>query len=207
MSVTIQRISPEVIAEIVAVHRKAFAGYMNTKLGRAYLCAFFDWFRKDESAIALVALVDGKVGGYAVGAPYGYQDRMSRDLFGSALTATLIRPWNFFDSRFRARIRKRLEGLISQVPAEDGEPIPPRPFAELVAIGVSPDLRGKHISDMLMESFESEARLQGMKSLRLTVYKDNAPARRFYERCGWLAWPTPGGEFIYYYLKFPPESP
>ena len=50
---------------------------------------------------------------------------------------------------------------------------------------VHPDDRNKGIGRILMEFAKEEAKLQGMHSIRLDVYKENTPAIRLYESCGY----------------------
>ena len=54
-----------------------------------------------------------------------------------------------------------------------------------IGIAVARSAFGKGVGFALMKSFESRARALQMASLRLSVYPDNSPARRLYERCGW----------------------
>jgi ribosomal protein S18 acetylase RimI-like enzyme len=185
MSVTIRKLENDLIPDVARIHLQAFDGYMNTRIGRRYVYSFIEWFTQSSDAIALTALAEGAVAGYVVGAPHGYQHRMARELLFVAACGVLSHPWVFLDSRFRRQIRSRLKGLIGVGTKDWAAPALPQPTMRLVGIGVSPNMRGRQIGYRLMEAFESEARSRGMKSLILTVYKENSVARKLYERRGW----------------------
>ena len=50
---------------------------------------------------------------------------------------------------------------------------------------VHPNERNKGIGRILLDFAKEEAKLQGMNSIRLDVYKENTPAIRLYESCGY----------------------
>jgi ribosomal protein S18 acetylase RimI-like enzyme len=185
MSVTIRKLENDLVSDVTRIHFQAFDGYMNTRIGRRYVYSFIEWFTRSSDAIALAALAEGVVAGYVVGAPHGYQHRMTRELLFVAACGVLSHPWVFLDSRFRRQIRFRLKSLIGAEIKDPAAPALPQPTMRLVGIGVSPNMRGRQIGYRLMEAFESEARSRGMKSLGLTVYKENSVARKLYERRGW----------------------
>ena len=55
----------------------------------------------------------------------------------------------------------------------------------LVGLAVVSSYQGKNIGKELIKAFEKEARALSFRSLRLSVYAENAAARRVYEKCGW----------------------
>lgn len=61
-----------------------------------------------------------------------------------------------------------------------------RPFIELRTIYLHPDWLGRGLSAPLMDWAVAEARRRGAEDLYLTVYVDNARARRLYERYGFV---------------------
>lgn len=196
----------EVVDEAAALHLQGFAGYMNARLGHRYARAFIDWFRRQPDAICLGAVHDGELAGYVVGAPIGYSRKMNRDLFFVAATSAITRPWLFADRAIRRQISARLKILLGgdrQLPAELAFPVP---AVSLVGICVSPSMHRRSIADRLVEAFEEEARSRGTRTLRLSVYRDNAAARRLYEKHGWF--PDDSGEKdpIDYYLVMQDEA-
>ena len=184
------------------VHMGAFAGYMNARLGRAYVRAFLSWFAGGaQGAVALASLdASDRLLGYVVGAPLGYARAMTRALLVPALRGVVQRPALLFDARIRAAAGARLAGLAGR--REPARPMPelPAPVMSLVGIGVAAQGRGRGHGRALVQGFELAARARRMPSLRLSVYPENLDARRLYERCGWTAFAgaVPAGAAMYY---------
>jgi len=179
MTARIVDLTPELLDDAAGVHLEAFRGYMNARLGRGYAKAFLRWFSRAPHGVALAALENGKLAGYVVGAPAGYDRGMSRALIWVVARAFALRPWLLFERRFLQRIALR------------ARPAPPRAadaakIMSLVGIGVAEAGRGSGIGRLLMEEFERRARALGMTAMRLSVYTDNDRARRLYERAGWI---------------------
>ena len=172
--------------DIVELHMDAFAGYLNTLLGRGYLKAFVKWFIRNKGTIALVAVDDQqKVIGYALAAPKGYSSKLNRDLFWGTSVRTLIRPWLISNARFRNVLVQRLKSLIGVQRNVSQMFDLPEPSMSLVAIGVASAQRRSKIGERLIRAVEDEARKLQTRSLVLSVYEDATAARRFYEQCGW----------------------
>jgi teichuronic acid biosynthesis glycosyltransferase TuaC len=176
----------DMLEHVVRLHLDAFAGYLNTLLGREYSKAFIKWFIKQESAIAIAA-IDGrqKVVGYALGAPIGYAERMNRDLFLGVAARILMRPSLLLNTRFWIVVTARIRSLLGH--PQDGRQAPEilEPSMSLVAIGVASSQRRSKVGQRIMQAFESRAREFQMRSLVLSVYESGTVARRFYEKCGW----------------------
>jgi len=175
-----------VLDDIVELHLDAFAGYVNTLLGRGYIKAFVKWFIRNKGTIAIAAIDDQqKVVGYALSAPTGYSTRLNRDLFWGTTVRILTRPWLIFDSRFRIVLVQRMKNLIGLRQNASQALELPEPSMSLVAIGVASAQRRSKIGHRLMRAVEEEARDFQMRSLVLSVYESATAARRFYEQCGW----------------------
>lgn len=171
---------------VVELHMDAFAGYLNTLLGRGYIKAFVKWFISNKGTIALVALDDRKkVVGYALAAPKGYTRKLNRDLFLGTSVRTLMRPWLVFNVRFRKVLVGRLKSLLRLQQNSSQTFELPEPSMSLVAIGVGSAQRRSKIGQRLMRAVEDEARKLQTRSLILSVYEGATTARRFYEQCGW----------------------
>lgn len=176
----------DMLQEVAGLHLDAFAGYLNSLLGRGYAKAFIKWFIKSERAVAIAA-IDGnqKVVGYALGAPVGYDKDLNRELFWGVAARIIMRPWLLLNPRLWIVIRARVRSLVGlpQIARQVFEL--PEPLMSLVAIGVASSQRRSKIGQRLMRAFEAEARELQMHSLALSVYENGTAARRFYEKCGW----------------------
>ena len=182
-------VSERHLAALIAVHRAAFKGYMNERLGDVYLRAFFRWFCRHSQGIALVAIADDAVVGYAAGAPLELDAELNRALALPAVWGLATHPWLFCNRRVLNTLGRRIRLIFRPSLTED--PIGPelaKPVMSLYGIAVAPTARGKQIGLRLLEEFERRARALGMAALQLTVYAQNTTARQLYERCGW----TPG---------------
>lgn len=193
-----------VLDDIVELHLDAFAGYLNTLLGRGYIKAFITWFVRNKGTIAIVAIDDHKkVVGYALCAPVGYSARLNRDLFWGTAARIITRPWLMCNVRFRGRVVERIKVLVGLRQNSSQALDLPEPSMSLVAIGVASANRRGKIGQCLMQAVEARARSLHMRSLVLSVYEDAMAARRFYEQCGWRLGSnvvTPGALLKYCHL-------
>jgi ribosomal protein S18 acetylase RimI-like enzyme len=181
---TIVSMSAEMLPRVCALHVTAFRGQMSTGLGSSYVRAFMDWFVRSADAIALVAVDEGgAILGYVIGAPAGYNTRMNRALLATGARSLAARPWLLFDRRVRSAVKARLDMIAGR--DDRVAPDLPRPTMSLVGIAVLPAASGRGVGGALMRSFEREALTARMASLQLSVYPENAAARRLYEKCGW----------------------
>lgn len=184
------------------IHCEAFKGYMNSRIGKGYVTAFFRWFSLHEDAVALIAVgKDKEPWGYVVGAPLGYDRSMNKDLFGPAARGMIVRPWLAFDRQVRRTVMTRIKLLFGQTISKQQVPDLPEPIISLVGIGTAEKSRGKGAGRLLMLAFEDEARKHKMASMRLSVYPSNMAARKLYEKCGWQPFTVPEteGTAMYYY--------
>jgi ribosomal protein S18 acetylase RimI-like enzyme len=204
----IEPITARTISEVVDVHMEAFNGYMNASMGREYVRRFVSWFAEREKGIALAAVHDGRVVGYVVGAPIGYERSMNRDLFWIVARSITCRPWLLLQKRFLNRAAQRLLQIISPDRVDRADlPHLPEPVMSLVGIGVSASGRGSGVGRRMMEEFESRCRSMRMKAMRLSVYANNPTARALYEHAGWTLFASnAGAEAVYYYRILEPAD-
>ena len=194
-------ITAELLDDAVRVHREAFATYANARLGVRYARHFLNWFASREDTIALAAIGDaGEVLGYVTGARGAYGYPLSRAMWRVAGLSMLLRPWVLVDRRIIRAVaaRVRLWRRPTTAPAQLPPPLVP-PLVSLVAIGTSSQHRRAGVAAALVERFEEEARKLGAKTVRLTVYKSNVPARTLYERRGWQPLDTARDDSLTYW--------
>jgi ribosomal protein S18 acetylase RimI-like enzyme len=186
------------IPEVARVHAAAFPGYMNTSLGGVYLRNFIKWFCTSHTSIAICAMDEDRVVGYAVGAPQGYSKNLTRDLIWVAGLSLLAHPWLLLNRRILERLLLRLKTIT--IPGQHKQNSEfEAPVYSLVGIGVLPEMRGKRAGEKLLKAFEEKAFQYQTKTLVLSVYRDNS-AREFYTKFGWeLFDPTPNSPSVMYY--------
>ena len=200
-AVRIAPLTDVLLESVVEIHLAAFPDYMNTQLGRGYLHAFLRGFLRRDDTVSLLALSEsGQVLGYAVGAPVQVGAEMNRALVPAAVGAVLTRPWILFTPRIRRTAWQRILSIFGRKESAKPTPLLPMPTLSLVSIGVDPQARGRNVGEQLMKAWEQSARQNGCASLRLSVYPQNAGARRFYERNGWVPFQesVPDGHAMYY---------
>lgn len=199
----------EMLKKVADLHLEAFAGYLNAQLGRGYAKAFIKWFSRRKGAIAIAVVdIDGKVIGYALGAPTGYGRVLNRELFWCVAVRVIVRPWLFLAPKLWTVLMARVRILFGSQKMNKQESKATEPSMSLVAIGVLSSERRMKIGQLLIETFESRARKSQMRSGVLSVYADRTSVRRFYEKCGWQ---PEGGQacneaVIRYYKNFPADE-
>ena len=189
----------EMVRAAAAVHLSALADSRSALMGERYVRSFVDWFRQPEHGGIALAAIDNRsdVVGYAIGAPLGYPQAQSRDLFWTSAVATLTRPWLIFKPQFRSGIVDRVRlVLTAAIPARTDLALPP-PTMSLAAMAVVRAFRRKKLGLRLLEDFVKRSAEMGMRSLRLSTRSDNVAARRFYEDSGWRLL-ADSGELVYY---------
>jgi ribosomal protein S18 acetylase RimI-like enzyme len=179
----------------------AFAGTMGVALGSRYTRAFLRRFVDDRSAVAIVAVVDGSVQGYVLGAAVSAASTTSRKVAPAALLGLMSRPWLLARRSVRAEMLRRMSTLGKATSGSDRptEIELPEPIFSLVAIGVAPVTRGTGLGKALVTAFEDEAARRGAASVRLSVYRDNDVACRLYHSVGWQPFPHPSNRDVLYY--------
>ncbi len=171
------------LTELTEVHMDAFAGYLNTKIGRQYVYKFLEWFHHYPQGIVLVATLDNRPAGYVLGAPMGYQKQMNKDLSKIAMWGTISHPAVWFNKAFLNNLWSRFKVMMrSGAPAPSAEDS--QAFS-LVGIGVAKWAQGNRLGKALMEAFESEVRSSGFQKMRLSVYGHNTTAKKVYTQNGW----------------------
>jgi ribosomal protein S18 acetylase RimI-like enzyme len=187
----------------VPLHQSAFAGSLGVELGKRYVTEFLKWFITDSEALSLICERDGKLAGYAFGAPQGYNTRMNRALVGTIALATITHPWLFIRSGFLAQLPERVRHLLGRSGKAAPTPTaPPRRLFRMVGLGVSPDFRRQGIGQRLIRAYEDEAWRRAYEELQLSVYESNSGARALYEDCGWKPLKS-NGKVVTYYTERP----
>lgn len=177
MSAEVLDMRSEHVRQVVDVHMRAFPGFFLTTLGPAFLRTYYRAAANAAGAIALVAVEDGRVAGFAVGNrhPAGFYRRLLRRRWpGFALAAVpgVLRSPSAVPRVLRAVRYPSTRG------GDAGA-------AGLFSIAVVPSSRGAGVGGALLAAFEREARAKG--ALRVVLETDadrNDVANAFYRSAG-----------------------
>ena len=172
----------EMLESVIDLHLKAFRGYLNTKLGKRYLRAFFRWF-VENGDISLVAVNrDLKIVGYVVGAKDQYQKMLTKHMFFTVICSFLAKPWLLFQPKVIKIVFNRFMNLFSKTELNSN-----KNFREISLVGIAVDKNflGKGIGTKLLDTFEKNAKYLDFQIMKLSVYSDNYGARKSYEKAGW----------------------
>lgn len=171
------------LERVATLHAKAFAGEIGPVVGLGYLRAFLRWFIDTPAATSLVAEAHDDIIGYVFGAPDGYGPDLTRKLMPAIAVGVLRNlPRVLSHSSFRRQVRSRFTNLALRREPKSVifDATPPGCFC-LVGIGTDASVRGQGVGKALVQTFCERA---ADRSVILDVFKDNAPARALYTRCG-----------------------
>ena len=173
--------------KVTELHLWAFKDHLNVLLGKRYIRAFLTWFIKADGTVNVVGIDDNEqIAGYIVGAPWGYQKQMNKKLLPVATVEMIKRPWIFFHKKILQSIwlrSKTMLGLNKFI--ETTREKYSGKIISLVGIGVSEQAIGSGIAPLMMDQFIELAIRKNYAYARLSVYKSNSRARKFYEKMGW----------------------
>jgi GNAT superfamily N-acetyltransferase len=114
-----------------------------------------------------------------------------------AFGSTYAREVAFTEETWRGRINERSVTFFAHTDSTDPVPADTVPAGlagvyvedgnpDLVSMWVRPCARGRGVAEVLVEAAASWAKTQDFGSLFLWVTESNAPARRLYDRCGFI---------------------
>lgn len=166
------------VGAIVAVHLRAFPGFLMTRLGPSFLEEYYGLVLNDPTEISLVAEAASRVIGFVVG-------YLNPKDFYQALRARKIRlatcmiPAVLRDPRLIPRV-------LASFRRTDPAAIDDRfGLSELASVAVDPTYSGQGIGTRLVRSFIDEARRRGALGVYLTTdADDNDAVNRFYVKFG-----------------------
>ena len=189
-SVSLRAMELSALPTAVHLHRTTLPTGFFVELGDRFLTRYYRTFLTSPAAVALVAEIDGKIGGFLVGssdeiAHHRHVIDLSRwGLARAGATALLARPE--LTARFlRTRARRYMRGIRRS--SESSEPAQERAprTGVLSHIAVDQNLRRSGVGAALVEGFTQIAAVHDVEVLRLYTSDDNEAARTFYKRLGW----------------------
>lgn len=166
------------LAEIVAIHQKAFRHFFLTRMGPEFLRLYYDLVLNYPGGIILVSETHGAVNGFVCGFcdPAGFYRSMwreRREFVLPAVTALLRNP--FLAAKVIHGIRR------IQTSAAQG---PPR-SCELSSIAVSPDASGNRLGRALLLAFLDQSWSEEAQCVYLSTDADgNDTANALYREIG-----------------------
>jgi ribosomal protein S18 acetylase RimI-like enzyme len=157
-----------------ALHASEIREGFLPSLGRPFLERLYRRIVKSPGSFLLVAADDSTVVGFVAGSENVralYRSFLLHDGAGAAIVALprILRSWR----RVVETLRYGAGGDPSTLPA-----------AELLAIAVAPEARGRGVGRELVAALTTEFRRRGVDAVRVVVGADNAAAIALYEHCG-----------------------
>ena len=165
---------------VTNLHMAAFPEFFLSTLGPAFVQTMYQAFLLNTSGIFVVAEVEGRVSGFAV----GVLQSTGKDLH-LALRLLPQFVWALAPALARNPIRV-LRRVLSHFSSDGGVPAMSDPGATLRSIGVAPSMRGLGVAGNLLAAFEQRAQARGAASVTLTTdVLDNERAIQFYKKHGY----------------------
>jgi ribosomal protein S18 acetylase RimI-like enzyme len=195
--VTISRLELPDLAQLAAVHRRAFPDSALSRLGHEAVRRYYEWqLTGPHDSVALGGFVDGELGGFCVGGVF--RNKMSGYLRRNCwflITRIVRSPQLLVEPGFHNRMIAGLR-IIGVLPKTANRAAlyadsNPQSFG-ILAIGVDPRCQGLGLGRQLMAEAESLARRRGFQWMNLSVKATNEQAIRFYESLDWRR--SPGAD-------------
>jgi ribosomal protein S18 acetylase RimI-like enzyme len=178
------------LEDIARLHVEAFPDSVLGRLGVEAVRRNYDWqLTGPHEPTALLATDGDEVVGFLVGGRFrgstiGFVKKEKWFLGWCVLR----HPGVLLDAVGRSRVSLALRLLARRAPMtqiEEPSGVPHRSFG-ILAIGVSPTVRGSGVGRVLMAEAAQRARADGYSGMHLTVHADNEGAVSFYRGLGWV---------------------
>lgn len=185
----IRRMTAADLDTVGRLHLESFPGFFLSFLGHSFLRQLYTGVLNDNSGIAFVSEIKGRLTGFVAGTaqPAGFYRRLltgSWWRFAIASLPPILRRPTIIPRLFRA--------LTMPSRATSGER-----RGLLMSVAVLPAAQGSGVGCKLVRRFLDEAKQRGLNSVELTTDKmNNDGANRFYQNLGFVyvrAYTTPEG--------------
>jgi ribosomal protein S18 acetylase RimI-like enzyme len=163
---------PDDAVRAATMHSRFIAEGFLSSLGPRFLRHLYGRIVRGDESFLLMAESDGNAIGFIAGSTaLGrlYRSFLLRDGLAAALSAPL---------RLVTALPRVLETLRHGRGGGDGG------GAELLAVAVDPEWRGRHVGGQLVEGFLAELHDRGVDAAHVVVGADNASAIAMYRRAG-----------------------
>ena len=190
--VTLKKLEPADLPQVVRVHLDSFPDSALTRLGAEVVRLYYLWqlTGPHEKVRATGAFAGDDCVGFSFsgifnGSTSGFIQRNKTAL----IVNSLMRPWLIFNPLFFTRLREGVKLLRrfnkKKSVSIDGDKKTKQQIYGILSIAVAGSCQKAGIGQMLMRDAEDEAVKYGYESICLTVHPDNKTAVKFYEKQNW----------------------
>jgi ribosomal protein S18 acetylase RimI-like enzyme len=167
-----------------ALHSSEISEGFLPSLGPRFLARLYRRVVRSSGSFLLVALDDGKAVGFVAGTE-DVRELYRTFLLRDGVIATLA-ALPRVTSSWRRVVETLHYGASAGKRGKRGEHegVQALPPAELLAIAVAPEARGRGAGSLLVEALTAEFARRGIRAIRVVVGAGNESAIRLYERCG-----------------------
>lgn len=180
--IEIRRASATDIERIVAVHNAAFKDFFLTSLGRRFLALYYRSVMNHPRGVLLVSVNGEGVIGFCAGT-------MLSAGFNSSLIKSNFSAYAIEGMRLLFTNPASLWHLFKNISKEDSNVGDKGEYAELLSIGVDPNVQRNGAGKAMLLALEEEVKKRKGQQLSLTTdYNDNEKAIGFYRSLGYKEW-------------------
>jgi ribosomal protein S18 acetylase RimI-like enzyme len=158
--------------QVAALHRRTIPWGLLSQLGPGAVAAFYEALLSSPLGFGFVAEQEGRAVGFVCGVVHWR---------GFVLRSLARRPRMTAAMALGALRRSRTRRLVETARYAAAGGLPP---AELVAIGVDGEARGRGVAEALVRRLLVEFERRGVRRVRVTTDVGNERARRLYRRLG-----------------------
>jgi len=155
--------------------------------GNFFLRKMYSWFLREQPHLCVIANLDGRPVGFAVGAIGGYGRKIFRYALLEIIISLISHPSLLFERHIFKSGMSLLRGLSPMFSLRERNAVSGNGTikASLSSIAVAGGTQGTGMGKGFLLAFEHAAKARGATVLGLSVERNNIAARRLYAACGW----------------------
>jgi Acetyltransferases len=170
------------IERIVAVHNTAFKDFFLTSLGNRFLALYYRSVLNNPRGILLVSVNEDGIIGFCAGT-------LLSAGFNSSLVKSNFSAYAIETAKLIFTNPVSLWHLFKNFSKEDSNVGDKGEYAELLSIGVDPNVQRSGAGKAMLLALEEEVKKRGGKQLSLTTdFYENEKAIGFYHSLGYKKW-------------------
>jgi ribosomal protein S18 acetylase RimI-like enzyme len=165
---------PGDIAAVAALHATLLPSSFLAELGPRFLEVLYRRILRDDGSFVQVVRDGDRVVAFVAGTESTsrlYRRFATHDLLPAIAAAAPV-------------MLRRSRHVLETLRYGRGAPVPDLPEAELLALAVLPEARGRRLGTRLVSCFQAELARRGTTTARVVVSADNAAAIATYRSCG-----------------------